>query len=610
MLGRLGSRALVTTAAALAVLTPGIAHAGTWLQPPVPVNLSNGETPSAAIDGTGNAVVVWQAAPAPPTFNIQGARHVVGTPGFGQLPDFSSDTGLVVNSQPLVVTNRNGDGLVVWVRSAVPASNQIDVRTIAPNGSASATVVSLPTVATPMPLDLPVAAINANGDAVIAWEQGSDIEAVTRQGLSGSFSSPQTISSGSSAEPTAAIDAAGNAIVAWQDGTPSAISAAIAPHGGAFGAEQSVTPIVGHSYTQPAIGANPIGQMVLAFQDAGASSTVVSAVTGTVSGGFGANPTVTTLSGDGVNGGPSVTVDDPGDAAVAWKTASAVQVSQRVAGGSFPTPAQVETVSPAGITPDSVALAGNGEGDLVATWYTFDVGPMKNVVQAAARPHGASGFESAKVISDTSNDAGAPVAVLDENGDALVAFPLGNGGTPQGVSTAAYDGAGPLLGAPTGPSSVTQGAPATFSIPQPKDAFSNVASVSWSFGDGSAAVTGTQVTHTFTKTGSFTVTVTATDAVGNKSSATLHVTVGPGGPNRQPCVVPKLKGKSLSKAKNLLTKAHCALGKVTKPKKRKHHKLGKLVVKSSSPKAGSSKPAGTKVNLTLTKAPKKHTRGR
>jgi PKD repeat protein len=186
-----------------------------------------------------------------------------------------------------------------------------------------------------------------------------------------------------------------------------------------------------------------------------------------------------------------------------------------------------------------------------------------------------------------------------------VAFALGTTGVPIGVAVAVYDGAGPLLGTPTGPPSVAKGAPATFSVQQPIDAFSSVASVKWSFGDGSAASTGASVTHTFGATGTFTVTVTATDSVGNASSKALTVTVtAGGGPPGAKCVVPKLKGKSLSRATSLLKAAHCALGKVKKPKARKHHKLGKLVVKSSSPGAGASKPAGTKVNLTLTQAPK------
>jgi subtilisin family serine protease len=61
------------------------------------------------------------------------------------------------------------------------------------------------------------------------------------------------------------------------------------------------------------------------------------------------------------------------------------------------------------------------------------------------------------------------------------------------------------------------------------------------------------------------------------------------------CVVPRLKGKTLSKAKSALKHAHCALGKVKKPKKPK----GTLVVKSSSPPAGRSLKSGSKVNVTL-----------
>jgi hypothetical protein len=71
------------------------------------------------------------------------------------------------------------------------------------------------------------------------------------------------------------------------------------------------------------------------------------------------------------------------------------------------------------------------------------------------------------------------------------------------------------------------------------------------------------------------------------------------------CKVPKLKGLSLARAKSAITKAHCKVGKITKPKPRKGKKLGPLVVKSSSPAAGAVRAAGTKVNLTLGPKPKK-----
>jgi thermitase len=63
------------------------------------------------------------------------------------------------------------------------------------------------------------------------------------------------------------------------------------------------------------------------------------------------------------------------------------------------------------------------------------------------------------------------------------------------------------------------------------------------------------------------------------------------------CVVPKLKRKTLAAAKKALRKAHCATGKVTRPK----HAKGKLVVKSSSPKAGATRAAGTRIKLALRK---------
>jgi len=59
-----------------------------------------------------------------------------------------------------------------------------------------------------------------------------------------------------------------------------------------------------------------------------------------------------------------------------------------------------------------------------------------------------------------------------------------------------------------------------------------------------------------------------------------------------------------------LSRAHCKLGKVHKPKPPKRGKLRKLVVGSSSPGAGNVKPNGTKVGLTLVQIPppkpKKH----
>jgi hypothetical protein len=65
------------------------------------------------------------------------------------------------------------------------------------------------------------------------------------------------------------------------------------------------------------------------------------------------------------------------------------------------------------------------------------------------------------------------------------------------------------------------------------------------------------------------------------------------------CVVPKLAGKKLGRAKMALRNANCGVGKVSKPKHEKGKRRGGLVVKSSAPSAGTTLTAGSKVGLNL-----------
>jgi Bacterial Ig-like domain (group 3)/PASTA domain len=107
--------------------------------------------------------------------------------------------------------------------------------------------------------------------------------------------------------------------------------------------------------------------------------------------------------------------------------------------------------------------------------------------------------------------------------------------------------------------------------------------------------------------------ITATyagDPIHHSSSATVTLCAGaaaqcggtpPPPPKTKPaCVVPKLKGKTLAKARKLLSKARCKLGKVTKPK---HGQ--KLVVASTKPRAGTKLANGAKVTLVLVHVPRR-----
>jgi Divergent InlB B-repeat domain/PASTA domain len=62
------------------------------------------------------------------------------------------------------------------------------------------------------------------------------------------------------------------------------------------------------------------------------------------------------------------------------------------------------------------------------------------------------------------------------------------------------------------------------------------------------------------------------------------------------CVVPKLRGKTLKKAKQALKRHHCRLGKVKRPKGKKGKRL---IVRSSAPGAGAKRAVGAKVGVRL-----------
>ena len=71
---------------------------------------------------------------------------------------------------------------------------------------------------------------------------------------------------------------------------------------------------------------------------------------------------------------------------------------------------------------------------------------------------------------------------------------------------------------------------------------------------------------------------------------------GGGGARALHCIVPKLRGRSLSRAKELLVRAHCRLGKLTAPHVGRRVKL---VVRELEAEGHAHLPNGARVDLTL-----------
>jgi len=92
-------------------------------------------------------------------------------------------------------------------------------------------------------------------------------------------------------------------------------------------------------------------------------------------------------------------------------------------------------------------------------------------------------------------------------------------------------------------------------------------------------------------------------APASSPSGSLHA------PRPRLCVVPKLAGKTLKRAKRALHRAGCRLGRVRPRRQRGHGRRRRLVVRSTAPRAGRRPPRG-KVDVRLGPKPRTAHRGR
>jgi hypothetical protein len=188
-------------------------------------------------------------------------------------------------------------------------------------------------------------------------------------------------------------------------------------------------------------------------------------------------------------------------------------------GGSAPQP--VGTGS-SGVGAAALAVAADGRALLA--WTQLDrPGGAIGLLVAERPPGGAFGDP----VPIQSADAASAALAMSDGGDGLAAWIVG-AAAPYAVHGRGYDATPPALSGVMIPASAAVGVPAAFAA-SPFDVW-GPSTTSWSFDDGATA-TGATAQHAYARTGSFTVTVTATDAVGNTTSSSAAVNVlATGGP--------------------------------------------------------------------------------
>jgi hypothetical protein len=512
--------ALSTVAALVAPASAGAAPS--WL---APLTISEAGSPAVlprlAVNANGDALAVWQRSDGSNN-RIQASFRPAGG-SFGA-PETLSEAG-ATSFEPQVALNDAGDAVVVWRREGSPQRIHAAFR---PAGGSFGAPETLSAEAGGGAFNAQVA-LDPAGDAVAVWQRsdGSDLRAQAAFRPAGSgWDSPETLSAaGQSAElPQVAIDSDGNALAIWHrfDGTDDRVQASFRPAGGSFGAADTLSD-AGQAAVRAQIAFDANGDALAVWQRFDGSDSRIQAASRPAGGSFGA---VETLSDAGLDArAPRIALDAAGDAAVAWRSDNDVQIRVRAAirpaGGSFGAP---QTLSDAGQDAGAVEVAIDPEGNALAVW-TRGHPDGDDRGQYALAPAG-GGFEAPQTLSEPGGGVAWPDAAFDGEGNALILWSYEIAGEYR-VRATAFDVAGPRLDLGGIPATGVAGAALAFSA-SPLDVWSPIASVEWDFGDGATAAGGAP-SHAYAAPGSYVVTVTATDAVGNSSTgqATVEVAAAP-----------------------------------------------------------------------------------
>ncbi len=487
-------------------------------------------------------------------------------------------------------------------------------------------------------------AVAPDGTAVAVWTEPDAgtplpmIRAAVRE-PGGEWSEPTTVSglSGQAFAPRVVVDRHGTATVLWYQGTGNPVLVSTRPAGGAWSEPERLSQ---NDWTGgPFVTVADDGTVLAAWSARGPGNRLLIEVAVRPPGG---SWTVE----DDVDGGPtfggdaevpSVAFAPGGELAVAWTRNrgawNRIQAVTRAAGAD--TWSEPATLSTDGRNAFEAQARFAPDGTLHAAWRRRN--DVNYVVQATERlPDGTWSEPDDLSAASTSNlELAFVTLVFDRDGDPVVSWYRSDGVVGRRAQTTVNDTSGPRLADVVVPATATRGDRLSFSVAEPVDTWSEVAGeTTWSFGDRLTA-TGTAVEHTFTTAGTYEVTVSATDALGNRSEQTRTVTVSPlpgeeppprreeppveqppvdqpprqdppvvEPPRAQPrarapvaCRVPKLAGTTLATTKRRLRAANCRLGKVRYVTTRARRNTGKVV--RVSRRAGTRLKKGAKVDVTI-----------
>jgi hypothetical protein len=506
----------------------------TWLAPSSLASSGAGVVGNTVLVGNpkGDAVSVWwregvgiESAFRPAETANWSAPATVSTPG-------------EIAENPEVGIDALGDAVAVWQHGT-------DGNVEAAARQASSGIWQAPVAISPEGGSWlrPQIAVNARGDAVAVWDSpypgggpgsapNDAIQAAARSAETGEWEPAVWVSEfgdgpynkRSSLAPQVAVGTQGEAVAVWEDQAESGsvfhkfIEAAVKP-------PNSTTwgpPVVlGETGRQPEVAMDARGDAIAVWPGPGG---LYSATLSASSSTWQAAVAISTNEAEH----PHVAVDAQGDAVAAWESigneTNTVQAAVKLAEGAWGAPTSLsEPIAYShGYPPLYPSLAIDAKGSAVATWDGIRSLTGEGV-QAAILPAIGASWQASVRVAETEGVLVMPLVSMDEKGNGMAAWERGARASAA-IEVANYDGSSPTLEGASIPAAGQTARPLTFAV-SPLAVTTALGQTTWSFGDGSQPSVGTSVTHAFTAPGSYRVTVTTADVLGNATSASGTVVV-------------------------------------------------------------------------------------
>ncbi|HTD08588.1 MAG TPA: PKD domain-containing protein [Solirubrobacteraceae bacterium] len=500
------------------------------------------EAPQVSVDAQGDALAVWQR------YDEGSGKTVIesaGRPAGGS----GWDSPVVVSSSaddaslPQVALDSHGDAVAVWLSLSGGGEYSIEASTKSGFTGAWQTPVTLRELGPMAAMDpRPDLAVDSQGDAVVVWEcleGGEDLVEGASRPAGGSWQAPETLSTEAENLHAAevGIDAAGDATAVWEEkGAEVRIDAASKPAGGQWQHPVAISP-EGDNANEPRLAVAANGDAVAAWEHF-ESEELIEATVRNSAGAWGKPVALTQPeTGKGEPAGQQVAIDGQGDAVLVWARMNGgqeiVEATERSASSATWQP--VAALSGPGESLEELPrVAANGQRHAVVVWERRHGG--EETVEAAAGLATSNSWQTPVALSSAGEPASEPQIGIDGQGNAVAVWSRFDGASYI-AQAAGYDAVGPELNSLTIPTTGTVGQALAFST-APFDVWSALGATSWSFGDGTSQA-GTSVTHAYGAPGTYTVTVTSADVLGNTSSTSgaLQIT-GPATNTKPPVLAP------------------------------------------------------------------------